>query len=72
MSIQNHHLSIIVNDNESWVFTNVRGENLKILQIFFESMKHYNKSKFNYKREKTLKFRSSLYLKLGSLRNGGK
>ena len=42
------------------------------LQIFLKSMKSYNHSNSNYKREKTLKLRSSLYLRLGSLRSGGK
>ena len=35
-------------------------------------MKNYNHSNPNYKREKTLKLRSSLYLRLGSLRTSGK
>jgi len=43
-----------------------------VLQNFLESMKSY-KSKFQLQeREKTLKLRSSLYLRLGSLRSGGK
>ena len=33
-----------------------------ILQNFLELMKSYNNSNFNYKRKKTLKLRSSLYL----------
>ena len=35
-------------------------------------MKSYNHSNPNYKREKTLKLRPSLYLRLGSLRSGRK
>ena len=46
----------------------VRVEKLKILQNFLESMKDYNNSNFNYKREETLKLKSPLYLVLGSLR----
>ena len=48
----------------------VQGGNLKEskLQNFLESMKSYN-SNFNYKREKTLKLKSSLCLRLGSLRS---
>jgi len=43
-----------------------------ILQNFLESMKRYNNLNSNYKKEKTLKLRSSLYLRLGSLYSDGK
>ena len=43
-----------------------------ILQNFLESIKSYNNSNSNYIREKTLKLRSPLFLRLGSLRSGRK
>jgi len=38
-----------------------------VLQNFLRSMKNYNNSNSNYNREKTLKLRSSLCLRMGSL-----
>jgi len=45
---------------------------LKRLQSFLESIKVYNNSYSNYKREEILKLKSPLYLMLGSLCSGGK
>ena len=41
-----------------------------ILQNFLESIKSYNNLNSNYKREETLKLKSSLYLRLGFLLSG--
>jgi len=43
-----------------------------VLQKFLESMKDYNNSNFNYKREEILKLKSPLYLRLSSLHNDEK
>ena len=63
--------SLFLNNRRCQAITCTGRKVENILQNLLESMKNYN-SNFNYNREKTLKLRSSLCLRLGSLRSSGK
>ena len=54
------------------VFVRGGGNVESVLRNFLESMKITTTQNSNYKREKIIKLRSSLYLRLGSLHSDGK